>query len=419
MRRTLTVSPWIVWAVGCAPAPPPLVAPPPPTVSVALPVSQSIIDYDEYQGRTVASEFVEIRARVSGYLQQIHFADGALVEAGEVLFTIDPKPYEAEVDRAKGEVSQLEARVDRLTKDFDRTKRLFETKSASQEAFDQVAGDLAEARAGLAAAKASLQRSELDLGYTRVTSPINGRVSKHEVSQGNLITGGTTGQGTLLTTVVSVDPMYVYVDASEQRVLKYQALALEGKRKSARDGTKVPMFIGLGNEKGTPHQGYIDFVDNRLDPDTGTIKARGLFENEQNILTPGFFVRVRVPGSGRYDAVLVPEKSIGTQQNERFMLVLDKDNVAQYRPVQLGSTHDHLRVISAGLKADERFIVSALARVRPGAKIDPQMITIEPPASLGAAPKAEVAPSAIDLAKPEEKSPPDANEAPPPKPGSE
>jgi RND family efflux transporter MFP subunit len=371
----------------------------------------------------VASEFVEIRARVSGYLQQIHFADGALVDAGEVLFTIDPKPYEAEVDRGKGEVSQFEARVDRLTKDFDRTKRLFETKSASQEAFDQVAGDLGEARAGLAAAKAALQRSELDLGYTRVTSPINGRVSNHEVSQGNLITGGTTGQGTLLTTVVSVDPMYVYVDASEQRVLKYQALALAGKRKSARDGTRVPMFIGLANEKGTPHEGYIDFVDNRLDPNTGTIKARGLFNNDQNILTPGFFVRVRVPGSGRYEAVLVPEKSIGTQQNERFMLVLNEDNVAQYRPVKLGSTHDSLRVIESGLLAGERFIVSALARVRPGTKVDPQMITIDPPASLGDVPKAAEAPTAIDLAKPEtqavENPSPEPDKTPPPKSGSE
>jgi RND family efflux transporter MFP subunit len=386
MRRTLFFTALCVGAIlqvtGCNSAPPPLVSPPPPTVSVARPVAHSIIDYDEYQGRTEASEFVEIRARVSGYLQQIHFADGALVDAGQVLFTIDPKPYEAEVDRAKGEVGQLEARVDRLSKDFDRTRRLFDTKSASQESFDQVAGELGEAKAGLFAAKAALQRAELDLGYTRVTSPISGRVSRHEVSQGNLISGGTSGQGTLLTTVVSVEPMYVYVDASERQVLKYQRLAIAGKRKSAREG-QVAMFIGLADEKGTPHQGFIDFVDNRLDANTGTIRARGIFENDNNYLQAGYYVNVRVPGSDAYDALLVPEKSIGTQQNERFMLVLDEKNKAIYRPVQLGSVHDDLRVITSGLKGDERFVVSALTRVRPGMVVDPQEIKIDPPTTLG------------------------------------
>jgi membrane fusion protein, multidrug efflux system len=381
MRLSLTLGSIVLFMAGCHQAPPPLTAPPPPTISVARPIAQSIIDYDEYQGRIEPSESVEIRARVSGYLDQIHFADGAIVVAGDILFTIDPKPYEAEVNRAKGEVGQLEARVERLTKDFDRSKRLLETKSASQESFDQVAGDLGEAKAGLLAAKAALQRAELDLGYTRVVSPISGRVSMHEVSQGNLISGGTSGQGTLLTTVVALEPMYVYVDAPERQVLKYQRLQAEGKRKSARDG-HVPMFIGLADEKGTPHEGYIDFVDNRLDSNTGTIRARGVFDNEQRFLQGGYYVRVRVPGSGQYDAILVPERSIGTQQNERYMLVLDAESKAIYRPVELGTVHDGLRVITAGLKADERFVVNALARVRPGMKVDPQEIQIEPPASL-------------------------------------
>lgn len=365
MLAALTIT--SVVSFGCKRKPPALVAPPPPAVTVSQPVARAVIDYDEYTGRTAAVEEVAVRARVSGFLIKVNFREGTEVQKGDLLFHIDPRPLEADLAAAKGQVAQWEARLARAEADVARNERLVPKGAASQRDLDTAIADRGEARAAIQSGRATVDKAALNLEFTKVTAPISGRVGRALVTEGNLV--DTT---TLLTTIVSMDPMYVYFDADERSMLYYQRLIREHKRVSAREG-RTPVYIGLANEEKFPHQGVIDFVDNRVDPTTGTIRVRGVFSNAERVLTPGLFVRVRIPGSGGYDALLVADRALGTDQGQKYLLVVNAQSIVEYRAVDTGPLQDGgLRVIRSGLKPDEWVIVNGIQRARPGATVDPQ-----------------------------------------------
>lgn len=357
---------------GCKSEPPALVSPPPPAVTVSQPVEREVTDYDEYTGRTVAVEEVEVRPRVSGYLVKVNFQEGTEVQKGTLLFQIDPRPLEAELAAAKGQVAQWEAKLARAEADVARYERLLPKGAASQKDLDTAIADRGEARAAIQSARAAVDTVALNLEFARMTAPISGRVGRALVTVGNLVDATT-----LLTTIVSLDPMYAYFDADERTLLRNQQLIREGKRVSAREG-HTPVHLGLANEEGFPHQGLIDFVDNRVDPTTGTIRVRGVFSNADRFLTPGLFVRVRLAGSNRYPALLVTDRAIGTDQGQKYLLVVNDKNVVEYRPVQAGRLHDGLRAIQAGLKPDDWVIVNGIQRARPGVTVVPQRTAMQP-----------------------------------------
>jgi len=317
--------------VGCE-RPQAAPAPAPPKVTVSRPVVREVIEWDEYTGRLVAVESVEIRARVSGYLQSIHFNDGAIVKKGHLLFVIDPRPYQADLDRAAAELRLANARLELAKSDYARAQRLL---------------------------------------------PISGRISRKLVTEGNLINGGTA-QSTLLTTIVSLDPIHCYIEADERAYLKYVRLSREGKRPSSRE-VRNPAYLALADETGFPHKGYIDFVDNRLDPNTGTMTGRAIFPNPDLTLTPGLFARVRIPGSGNYEALMVPDEAIGTDLSQKFVFVVNDQSIAEYRAVQLGPVINGLRVIREGLKPEDWVIVKGIQRARTGTKVEPEKQELSPP----------------------------------------
>ena len=348
-------------------APPP---PPPAPVTVARPVLREVIEWDEYTGRLEAVETVEVRARVSGFIEKADFEEGALVKAGDVLFLIDPRPFDAELAEAQAEVSRAQAQRAYAVNEFKRLEEVRASGAGSELELENARQRMREADAAVAAAQAVVQERQLNVEWTRVTAPITGRISRKYVTPGNLINGGP-GQATLLTTITSIDPIYCYVDADEQSVLKYARLAREGKRVSARQA-EIPCFMQLADETGFPHEGVIDFVDNRLDSGTGTIRARGVFANSSGWLLPGLFARVRIPGSGRYVAVLVPDVAIGADQDLRFVLVVKGDDTVERRAVRLGAAFGRFRAIEEGLTAGDRVIINGLQRARPGAKVNAQ-----------------------------------------------
>jgi RND family efflux transporter MFP subunit len=352
-------------------APPP---PPPPKVTVSQPVVRDVVEWDEYTGRLEAVESVEVRARVSGYLQVVNFTDGGIVKKGALLFVIDPRPYQAELNRTKATLEQAIARHERTQKDYTRAQQLVKSRAISEEEVDTRAADQREARESVQAARAAVEAARLNVEFTEVRAPISGRISRHLVSEGNLINGGTA-ESTLLTSIVSLDPIYCYFEADERSYLKYVRLSRTGERPSSRD-VKNPVYLAVANETGFPHQGYIDFVDNRLDPNTGTMTGRAVLPNPDLMLTPGLFARVRIPGSGKYNAMLLPDEAIGTDQTQRFAFVVDDQNTVEYRKVELGPIIDGLRVIRDGLKPEDWVIVNGVQRVRPGAKVDPERQTI-------------------------------------------
>jgi membrane fusion protein, multidrug efflux system len=358
-----------VLLVGCkkpsAPAPPP-----PPTVSVIQPVAKDIVEWDEYIGRLEAPETVEIRARVSGYLDKVHFKEGKEVKKGDLLFTIDPRPYQAEYDRAEAEHQRAESQADLAKSDAERAKRLIATKAISEEDFDTKFRTYTSALAALKAAHAAVDSSKLNLEFTEVRSPIDGRASRAVVTAGNLVSGGVSGAGaTLLTTVVSQDPLYCYVDVDERSILKYIQLRKEGKRESALD-KPIPVEMQLADEHDFPHRGQTDFVDNKIDPNTGTLRCRGVFPNPERVLGPGFYARMRIPGSGKYPALLIPDRALGSDQSQKFVYVVNAEKKVEFRPVTLGPMVDGLRVVKSGLKAGEQIIAEGLLRVRPGMVVD-------------------------------------------------
>ena len=354
---------------GCEkPAPPP--APPPPPVTVARPVQREVIEWDEYTGHLEAKETVEVRAGVSGFIDSADFEEGSLVKAGQLLFVIDPRPFEAELALQQAEVQRARAQRDFAMNEFKRIKGLRPTGGASELELENARQRMLEAEASIAAAAARVRAAEVNLGFTRVTAPISGRISRKYVTPGNLINGGE-GQSTLLTTIASIDPIYAYMDVDEQSVLKYQRLSIEKKRDSARD-MQIPIFMGLSNEAGFPHEGLVDFVDNRIDPATGTLRGRGVFTNDAGYLTPGMFVRLRIPGSGRYVTLLVPDLAIGTDQDQRFVLVVNDQGIVERRVVKLGALFGRFRAVEEGITASDRIIINGLQRARPGAPVNAQ-----------------------------------------------
>jgi len=355
---------------GCKHEPPALAATPPPVVMVSPPVEREITDYYEYTGRTAAVDAVEIRARVSGYLVKVNFRDGAVVKKGDLLFLIDPRPFQAVLEEAKGQVAQLEARLARAEADVARDERLLPKGAASQKDLDTAIADRGEARAGIQSARAAVDRATLDLEFTKVIAPIDGRISRYLITEGNLVTADTT----LLTTIVSIDPMYAYFDVDERAVLHVRQLIREGKAPNPRANEEVPVLLGLANETGFPHQGTINFVDNQVNPQTGTLRLRGVFPNENEVLEPGYFARVRLLIGQPHRALLITERAIDTDQGQKIVYVVNDKNEVVSRPIRVGALHDGLRVLEEGVQPGERVIVNGLLQVRPGITVAPKLV---------------------------------------------
>lgn len=359
-------------------------APPPPAVDVAEVANRSVTDWQAYSGRLEAVDRVEVRPQVSGTVTAVHFKDGSLVKKGDVLFTIDPRPYAAEVARAQAQLAAAEARVAYTGADVARGERLLADNAIARRDFEEKQNADREARANLQAAKAALKVAELNLEYTRITAPIAGRMSRAEVTVGNVVAPGTANAP--LTTLMSANQMYAAFDVDEQSYLKYVAAA----RGAA--GSALPVFLGLADEDGYTRPGRIASVDNRLDTTSGTIRVRALFDNADGRLLPGLYARVRLGGGQPREALLIDEKAVGTDQDKRFVLVVGEGNRTAYRQVRLGAVQDGLRVVEAGLKPGDRIVVNGLQRVRPGDAVTPQAV------AMGAA-KAPADPAAAEAAK--------------------
>ncbi|HEY4761049.1 MAG TPA: efflux RND transporter periplasmic adaptor subunit [Thermoguttaceae bacterium] len=361
-------------AIGCESKPPALAELPPPEVTVSKPIAQEVTDFFPiFTGRTEAVDQVEVRARVSGYIVKIYFQDGQEVKQGDLLVQIDPRPYQAALDLALAEVARSQALLAKAKADLARADKLLPTRTITQEEYDQYAAAKGVAEAQLQASQASVRDAQLNLDFTKVTSPIQGRTSRARITVGNLVQASPTGSAEL-TTIVSTDPMYVYFDIDESTLFLAQQIARD-KGENARPDhikdLKYPLEISLANEEGFPHRGILDFADNKVDPSTGTISIRGVFDNSARYLTPGMFTRVRLPASDPHKALLVSESALGTDRDKKFLMVVDKDKVAQYHQVRLGSVQGDLRVIESGIQPDDEIIVNGIQRVRPGMKVTP------------------------------------------------
>jgi RND family efflux transporter MFP subunit len=358
--------------VGCAQAPAP--APPAPIpVTVSYPVEREVTDYADFTARTAAVDSVEVRAHVWGYLDKVNFKEGALVKKDDVLFELDARPYVAALNQAKAKVAQDEAQLSYDEAEYQRNRQLVSTGVGSQQDLDRAAAARGVDLANIAADKAAVVSRQLDLDYTKVVAPVSGRISRYVVTVGNLIQSGDQGGGTLLTTIVSVDPMYAYFDVDEYTVLRTKQLVREGKLKATSEGD-WPVALGLANEEGFPHRGTINFTDNQINAKTGTLRLRGVFPNTDGAIIPGHFARVRVPISFPRRALLVTDRATDTDQGQKIVYVVNGDNKVVSRPVRLGALHDGLRVVEDGLKAGERVIVNGLQQIRPGATVEPKLV---------------------------------------------
>ena len=345
----------------------------PPEVTVSYPVEREVTDYADYTARTAAVDSVELRARVSGYLDKVNFKEGVLVKKGDLLFEIDPRTYKAVLKNAESNLAAAEARVKRLTADVARAAKLISTQTIAQEEYDRYVGDHGEAVASQAALKAAVERAQLDLGFTKVTAPVSGRISRYFVTVGNLIQAGDLTGGTLLTTIVSVDPMYAYFDVDEHTVLRVKQLIREGKAKTP-DDPDIPVWLGLANEAGHPHQGFIDFVDNQVNPRTGTLRVRGVFPNKDETLSPGLFARVRVPIGFPHKTLLVTELRAGYGPGAEDRLRRGQGQPGGFPPRSAWGAPRWPGEIADGLKAGERVIVNGLQQVRPGLTVEPKLV---------------------------------------------
>jgi RND family efflux transporter MFP subunit len=346
-------------------------APPPPAVTVAKPIQRPVTDQDEYVGRFVAVDSVEVRARVSGYLDQIHFKDGQMVKQGDLLFTIDKRPFQNTLDQARGALAQAKANLAFTEADLERAKQLVRDKTITEQAFDQRTQAYRGASASVASNEAAVRQAELDLQFTELRAPVAGRIGDRRVSPGNLVTGGTGGT-TMLATIVSLDPIRFEFTFDEAAYLRYERFSHSSNEVTGREGG-VKVSLKLLDEKDFAHHGAMDFVDNAIDKSSGTIRGRAAFANPDGVLTPGMFGRIRVPGSPTYNALLVPDAAIGSEQIRKFVMVAGADNTAVQKYVTLGPlVDDNLRVIKDGIKADDRVVVNGLMRVRPGVKVTPQ-----------------------------------------------
>ena len=367
-------------------------APPPPRVTVAKPVQRTIVDQDEYVGRFVAVNSVEIRARVSGYLEEVHFRDGQLVKAGELLFTIDKRPFQNTLDQSRAALEQAKAILAFAEGDLARGQQLVRDKTITEQTFDQRTQAFRNAQASVAGNEASVRQAELDLQFTELRAPVNGRIGDRRVSPGNLVTGGAGGNTTLLATIVSTDPIRLEFTFDEASYLRYERFSRTGKDVTGREGSVV-VALKLIDEPNFQHAGYMDFVDNVIDRASGTIRGRAVFSNPDGVFTPGMFARVRVPGSPAYAALLVPDIAIQSEQVKKFVLVVGADNKAVPKYVTLGQVVDGLRVIKEGLTADDRVVVNGLMRTRPGMIVTPVEEGAAPPQA-SSAPQGSATPAA-------------------------
>lgn len=338
---------------------------PPPAVSVAEVIEQQVTEWDELTGRLEAPESVEIRPRVSGFIDKVAFEEGALVKKGDLLFQIDPRPFEAQVKRLQAELQQARATQQRTASEAQRGERLRANNAISAELADARISAASEAKSATAAIQAQLEAAKLDLSFTRVTAPIDGRIGRALITAGNLVNAGEA----LLTTLVSTDKVYAYFEADERTYLKYRELAREGER-----GDATPVYLGLSSEDGHPHLGHMNFIDNQVDPRTGTIRGRAVFDNRDGRFTPGLYARLKLVGSATYDAVLIKDVAVGTDLGKKFVLVLGEDGKVNYRSIELGPKLEGLRIVRNGLDEGETIVVNGLQRVRPGNAVEPQPV---------------------------------------------
>jgi membrane fusion protein, multidrug efflux system len=362
---------------GCDSKPTASAAPasPPPPVTVAQPLHKKITEWDEYTGRFTALATVEVRARVSGFIDSIHFKDGQVVKEGDPLFVIDPRPYRIAVEQAKADVERGQAKLDLATQDVERASPLLRSQTLTEREFDTRKSTQKDAAAQVASAQAALKQAELNLEWTQVRAPLSGRISDTRVDAGNLISGGQTGS-TLLTVIVSMDPIRFVFDGSEADYLRYQHLAAIGARPSSRDAPN-PVSVRLANETDYRHLGHMDFVDNVVNAKTGTIRGRAVFDNKDGLLTPGYFGRMRLFG-GETDALLVPDSAIASDQSRKIVFTVAADGTVGTKLIELGPIVDGLRVIRSGLAASDRIVIDGLQRARPGQKVTAEDGKIEP-----------------------------------------
>ena len=369
----------ILLLAGCGQEQQPAQAPPaPPAVTVATPTKRTIVDSDEYVGRFVAVDSVEVRARVSGYLDTVHFTDGQVVKQGDLLFTIDRRPFQNTLDQARANLATAKSNLTYTEGDLARGQQLVRDRTIAEQTFEQRAQAKRNAEAAVAANEAAVRQAELDLQFTELRAPVTGRIGDRRVSPGNLVTGGT-GTTTLLAMIVSTDPIRFEFTFDEASFLRYERLSKEAQNGGNWSSTSV--MLKLIDEKDFAHRGRMDFVDNVIDRASGTIRGRAQFANADNLFTPGMFARVQVPGSAPYQALLVPDAAIGTEQARKFVLIVGSDGTVSQKYVTLGDIVDELRVIKSGLSADDLVIVNGLMRARPGAKVTPQQQGAPPSAA--------------------------------------
>lgn len=358
-------------------------APPPPAVTVAKPTKRTVVDYDEYVGRFVAIDSVEVRARVSGYLEKVQFQDGQIVKQGDLLFAIDKRPFQNTLDQARANLAQAQANLSFAENDLKRGQQLVRDKTITEQTFDQRTQAMRAAQASVAANEALVHQAELDLQFTELKAPVAGRIGDRRVSPGNLVTGGTTGNTTLLAMIVSVDPIRMEFTLDEQAYLRYQRVFGGGKDLASK-GVSAPVKLKLIDEQDFTHEGRIDFVDNAINTTSGTIRGRAVIANPNALFTPGMFARIQVPASPPYEALLVPDAAIGSDQVRKFVYVVGADNKVAQKYVTLGQLVDRtLRVIKSGLTADDTIVVNGLMRLRPGVQVTPQEQGAPPPPGSG------------------------------------
>ena len=355
---------------GCGDKPPQQAAAAPPPVTVAQPTKRTVTDWDEFTGRFDAVEEVQVRARVGGFVTNVEFRDGAFVNTGDLLYIIDSRPFEAVAEQADGQLSDARAKAELAKRELDRALALNQTQAVSDSIVDQRRQTLQAAKAAETEAEGALKAAQLNIEFSHVIAPMAGRVSRHLVSVGNLVTGSDNGGGTLLTSIVSLDPIYVYFDMDEATYLKYNRLYFEGKRPSSRENPN-PVQVTLTGETKPSHDGKVDFLDNRLDVSTGTLRGRAVIPNKDFSILPGQFGRVRLIASAPYEALLLPDTAIATDQSRKIVFVVKDDDTVEAKPVVLGPLDDGLRVIREGLKPEDRVIVDGLQRARVGAKVSP------------------------------------------------
>ncbi len=361
-----------LWLAGCNNQQPATYGLPAPEVTVSKPEQKEVVNWNEFTGRTAAVKLVTVTPRVSGYIVDIPFKEGDIVHKGDLLFQIDPRPYQDAYDQAVGQLQQAQANQQLQDATFERQQRLRETGVIAKEDYDTALSNKNQAAAQVVSAQAARNSAQLNLEFTHVTSPIDGRVSHQLVNIGNLVQADSTR----LTTIVSIDPIYAYFSVDELAALSYQRLIREGKVASSQDG-KVPVYLQLQDETGFPHEGTIDFSDNSFDSSTGTLLIRGSFPNSDGFLTPGNFVRVRVASSPKYDALLVADRAIGSDQDQSFVYVVDSKNVARLRHIKTGQLAEGLRVVKSGLQPDDVVIINGIIKVRPDSPVKPQPGTME------------------------------------------